>query len=103
MVQIAAVDGGVADGAEQRQVGRDGAGGQALAGQVAPPGGNDMCVQLGQRQVAEAGRMRAVSLLLVPSAERGWAGFQAGHQIVVTYSPNSIEAWPGESWSENAT
>ena len=103
MVEIAVVDDGVADGAEQRQVGRDRAGGESLAGQVALPGGNDVRVQLGQWQVAEAGRMRAVSLLLVPSAERGSAGFQAGHQIVVTCSPNSIEAWPGESWSEYAT
>jgi hypothetical protein len=54
-------------------------------------------------RLPKRGRIRAVSLLLVPSAERGWAGFQAGHQMVVTYSPNSMDPGWGESWSEYAT
>ncbi len=70
---MAVVDGGVADGAKQRQVGRDRAGGQALAGHVALPGGDGVGVELGEGEVAEAGEDPGGELALGAVGGAGWA------------------------------
>ncbi len=54
VVQVAGVDGGVADAANKRQVGRDRAGREAFVGQVALPRGDGVGVQLGEGEIAEA-------------------------------------------------
>jgi hypothetical protein len=74
-VQVTIVDSGVADGANKRQVGRD------RARREPPSRVRSRCQvvmawasSLARGRSPKTERMRAVSLLLVPSAERGWAG-----------------------------
>ncbi len=92
--QVVVVDRRVEDGAKQRQVGVDGAGREpsAISGL---PGSDGAGVQIAEGMSPKVGRMRFSPFFLVPYSDLGCWSFQAGHHLVVTYSPTGMRALRG--------
>jgi hypothetical protein len=95
--QVVVVDGGIEDGAKQRQVGVHRPGCKALADHRRLPRPMVLGSRSASGMSSKGRRMHVSTFLRAPYSELGcWCwSFQAGRHLVVTYSPNRVRALTG--------